>query len=250
MGVPHDPNLDPLYLRRACERSLKRLGVSEVDRVVLPRPSVRTALEDTLEGVQELIIDAGLAGSCGVSTFPAWLTCHGQHVSRDRGLSAVASELAPYNILDRRVENEMLPNARFWGMEFFAWAALGQGLLAGRYGGDDSSALPNDSRAAVLGGIYAERVNGHARTRASQFLDLCAQYGYNPAAAALAWLLAQAGVTGFVTGPRNLAQLAPVAASLGLQLDTQFVAEVDHINPPGSAVADFFNSAPWMRHTV
>jgi aryl-alcohol dehydrogenase-like predicted oxidoreductase len=244
MGVPHDPNLTPNYLRAACERSLVRLGVENVDRVVIPRPSLRTPLEETLAGVQELIIEQGLAASYGVSTFPAWLTSHGQHVCRDLGNPPIASELAPYNILDRRVENEMLPNARFWGMEFFAWAALGQGLLAGRYMGNGANLA--DSRASVLGGIYAQRVGGRARAAGSKFVQLCAAFGYEPAVAALAWLLAQSGVSGFVAGPRTVAQLAPVATALDVKLDPQFMTGVDAINPPGSAVADFFNSAPWM----
>lgn len=250
MGVPNNPNLTPEYLHQACKRSLDRLGVSQVDRVVLPRPALLTPLDETLAGVQELIIDAGLATSYGVSTFPAWLTCHGQHVSRDRGYASIASELAPYNILDRRVENEMLPNARFWGMEFFAWAALGQGLLAGRYAGIVGDSRPADSRAAVLGGIYAMRVPGRAVDTADRYLRLCGQYGYEPASAALAWVLAQPGVTGFVTGPRTASQVRPVGVALGLELDPVFLKAVDDINPPGSAVADFFNTAPWMRQRV
>lgn len=250
MGVPNNPNLTPEYLHQACMRSLDRLGVSQVDRVVLPRPALVTPLDETLAGVQELIIDAGLATSYGVSTFPAWLTCHGQHISRDRGYSLIASELAPYNILDRRAENEMLPNARFWGMEFVAWAALGQGLLAGRYAGAEGEIRPVDSRAAVLGGVYAERVQGRAVSIADRYLGLCGQYGYEPACAALAWVLAQPGITGFVTGPRTVTQVRPVRAALELELDPAFLKAVDALNAPGSAVADFFNTAPWMRERV
>lgn len=248
MGVPHDPNLTPTYLRRACENSLRRLGVDSVDRVVIPRPSLRTPLEETLAGVDEYIIKPGLAESYGVSTFPAWLTCHGQHVCRSGRISSIASELAPYNILDRRAEVEILPNARFWEMEFFAWGALGQGLLAGRY--EDGLGLPEDSRAAVIGGIYAARVEGRARGVARRFVNLCADFGYTPASAALAWLLGQEGVTGFVAGPRTLDQVAPMAEALKLTLAPDFGEMVDKLNPPGSAAADFFNSAPWMIQRV
>lgn len=248
MGVPHDPNLSPEYLRRACERSLDRLGVDSVDRVVIPRPSIRIPLEETLKGVHELIIEPGLAASYGVSTFPGWLTCHGQHVCQSQGYKKIASELAPYNILDRRAENELLPNARFWGMEFFAWGALAQGLLAGRYVSADQ--IPPDSRAAVLGGIYAERIADHGRRVAAQFVDICVDFAYDPATAALAWLLTQSGVSGIVVGPRTLAHLGPMKAALELVLPLEFVQMVDAINPPGTAVADFFNSAPWMLQRV
>jgi 1-deoxyxylulose-5-phosphate synthase len=248
MGVPHSPNLTPAYLRLACERSLKRLGVEAIDRVVLPRPSFTIPIEETLSGVQELIIDAGLALSYGVSTFPSWLTCHGQHVCSERGYARIASELAPYNVLDRRVENEILPNVQFWEMEFYAWGALGQGLLADRYsaGGE----FPHDSRAAVLGGIYADRVGGAALATARRFVELCREFGYEPATAALTWLLGRPGVTGCVAGPRSVAHLRPMSASLGLTLPDDFRLRVDAINGSGGAVADFFNSAPWMRQTV
>lgn len=248
MGVPLDPNLSPDYLRRACERSLARLGVDSVDRVVIPRPSNRIPLEETLDGVHRLIVEPGLAVSVGVSTFPAWMTCHGQHVCRAKKLPAIGSELAPYNILDRRAENEILPNTRYWGMDFFAWAPLAQGLLAGRYPLGEPA--PRDSRAAVLGGIYAQRAGNPGRLAASRFVELCNLFGYDPASAALAWVLAQEGVTGFVAGPRTVHQVAPAAQALKFKLAPDFTQAVDRINPPGTAAVDFFNSAPWMMEQI
>lgn len=243
MGVPRNPNLSPQYLRAACERSLRRLGVDSVDRVVIPRPSFQIALEETLNGVNELIIRPGLATSYGVSTFPSWLSCHGMHLCQSLGLPPIASELAPLNVLDRRAEIELLPNARFWGIEFFAWAAIGQGLLAGRY---PAGPLPAESRAARLGGIYAARVAGNARSAASLWLDLCAQYGYEPAAAAIRWVLDIDGVSGALVGPRQPDHIRPMSEAKAITLGVDFRDAVDRVAPPGSASADFFNSAPWM----
>ncbi|MFD6637293.1 aldo/keto reductase [Micromonospora chalcea] len=248
MGVPNDPELTPGYLAEACKRSLRRLGVDQIDRVVVPRPSFRIPIEETFEGVHRLIVTPGLAASVGVSTFPAWMTCDILHTTAKLGVTQPTSELAPYNLLDRRVENELLPNSRRWKLEFFAWAPLAQGLLAGRYTG---AALPSDSRASLLGGIYRDRVSPlKARSRAADFLRLCRRYGLEPSAAAIAWLLRQPGVAGAVFGPRTPEHVRSAAAARAVVLDRHFLTEVDRINPPGTACVDFFNSAPWMLECV
>lgn len=248
MGVPHNPNLHATYLTSAIERSLTRLGIDCVDRVVLPRPSFTIPLEETLAGIEQNILGRGLASSYGLSTFPAWLTCHAQHLAAVNHLTPPASELAPFNVLDRRVENEILPNARFWGMEFFAWAGLAQGLLAGRY--PSTGEFPVDSRASVLGGIYSQRVNTRARRLSSDYVRLAHEFSLDPAAAALAWVLARPGVTGVLAGPRLVEHTSSLADAQTLVLPPEFLARVDLINAPGSAVADFFNSAPWMLERI
>jgi aryl-alcohol dehydrogenase-like predicted oxidoreductase len=144
----------------------------------------------------------------------------------------------------------MLPNCWRWGMEFYAWAPLAQGLLAGRYTSGTLN-LPPDSRAEVIGGIYRERVsNIRAREAAAQFVSLCHRHGLDPAAAALAWTMRRPGVTGTVFGPRTSAHVVAASSAPDISPGDQFSTAVDQINPPGSACVSFFNSAPWMLERI
>jgi len=77
--------------------------------------------------------------------------------SEIKGYARFITEQPPYNLLDRRIENELVPLAQAYGLGLLPWSPLAMGLLAGRYPVDGS--LPPDSRAVKVGGIYAERVN-------------------------------------------------------------------------------------------
>ncbi|MCS7479111.1 aldo/keto reductase [Umezawaea endophytica] len=247
MQIPHDPELTPARLEAACVNSLRRLGVDEVDLVIVPRPSFRIPIEETLSGIERRILRPGLAKAFAISTFPAWLACDVQHTARALGFTPPVAEVAPYNVLDRRVENEILPNCLRWGMGVFVWAPLAQGLLAGRY----EHGTPADSRAAVLGGIYRDRVSKvAARAAALEFVSLCRNSSIAPAAGAIAWTLQRPGVTGALFGPRTIRQVAVASEASGLVLDQRFLDAVDGINPAGTALVSFFNSAPWMLEAI
>jgi aryl-alcohol dehydrogenase-like predicted oxidoreductase len=77
-----------------------------------------------------------------------------------KGLVPFVTDPPPYNILDRRVENELVPMALKYGLGLLPWSPLAKGVLAGRYA--DDNIRPEGSRASVRGGIYAERVSQRA----------------------------------------------------------------------------------------
>ena len=93
----------------------------------------------------------------GCSTFPGWKVMEALLTSEKKGYARFITEQPPYNLLDRRIENELVPLAQAYGLGLLPWSPLAMGMLAGRYPVDGS--FPGDSRAAQIGGIYADRVN-------------------------------------------------------------------------------------------
>jgi aryl-alcohol dehydrogenase-like predicted oxidoreductase len=156
------------------------------------------------------------------------------------------SEQSPYNLLDRRIENEMVPMCQRHGLALLTWSPLAMGLLAGRY--ESAAAPPAESRAALRGGIYAQRVTQAGVEVGNQFAAMAREHGLAPAQAAVLWAKDQAGVTAPIIGPRTLAQLQHLLPVLGMALPEDFRAKCDELVAPGSFVASFFNSAGWMRH--
>ncbi len=252
LGVPHAPKLDAAHLVPAAANTLSRLNVDYVDRFFLPRPNFTIPIEQTLADAN-ILIKKGFCKSIGVSTFPAWMTAKGiMAANANSDIAQISGELSPYNLLDRRCENARLPMTRNFGIEFFAWAPLAQGLLAGRYDDaiGDEVALPLDSRAKVLGGIYRERISSKAVEIARRFTALAKAQKIAPACAAIAWCLSAVGVTAAIVGPRTRDQMTEVIRAKNVQLAQAFLDQCDLLVPPGSARANFHNSAPWMLETL
>ncbi len=241
---PNDCGNSRLHLMKACEDSLRRLQVDHIDLFQLHRPSFELPIEETMSALTDLVRQ-GKVRYVGCSTTPAWKAMESIMVSELKGYVRFVSEQPPYNLLDRRIENEMVPLCREYQMGIFPWSPLAMGILAGRY--KDAAKTPEESRAALRGGIYAERVTPRGIEVGNQFVRLAEEYGLSPAQLAVLWVKDQPGITAPLIGPRTLAQLEHLLPVLEMQLDDQVREACDALVPPGSAVADFHNSAPWMK---
>jgi aryl-alcohol dehydrogenase-like predicted oxidoreductase len=164
-------------------------------------------------------------------------------------LARYVSEQPPYNLLDRRIENELIPLAERYQLAILPWAPLAQGVLAGRYPAE--AELPADSRAARLpDSIYARRVTPRGVAAGRRFADVARAHGKTPGQLALLWCKDQPGVTSPIVGPRTMEQLTDVLPVLEMRLSDEERAACDEINPPGSVVTNFHNTAGWMKTVV
>jgi 1-deoxyxylulose-5-phosphate synthase len=240
----NERGLNRNHILRACEDSLRRLGTDHIDLYQTHRPDPDTPIGETLSAL-DLLVRQGKVRHIGSSTMPAWQLAQAQHVSAQRGLAAFVSEQSPYNLLERRIENELVPACQHYGLALFTWSPMAMGMLAGRYA--PGSAPAPDSRAALRGGIYAERVTERGIAVGQQFVALARAHGHDPAQLAYLWAKDQPGVTAPIIGPRTLAQLQQALPVAGMALSDELRAACDALVPPGSVVASFFNSAQWMR---
>jgi aryl-alcohol dehydrogenase-like predicted oxidoreductase len=244
---PNDRGNSRLHLLRACEDSLRRLQTDYIDLYQIHRPDPSLSVEETLAALSDLV-HQGKVRYVGCSTHPAWRVMEALAVSERYGFVRYCSEQPPYNLLDRRIENELVPLCQAHDLALIPWSPLAQGVLSGRY--PAAPDVPADSRAALRGGIYAERVTPAAIAVGQRFVALAAEHGIDPTHLALAWVMAQPGITAPLFGPRTLAQLQHALAATALQLDQQILDACDALVPPGSAVVNFHNTAGWMRQRL
>jgi 1-deoxyxylulose-5-phosphate synthase len=244
---PNDRGNSRLHLLRACEESLRRLQTDYIDLYQIHRPDPSLPVEETLAALTDLVRQ-GKVRYVGCSTHPAWRVMEALLTSELKGHVRYCSEQPPYNLLDRRIENELIPLCQAHGLAVLPWSPLAQGALVGRY--RDAQHVPADSRAALRGGIYAERVTAAAVRVGQQFVALAEERALPPAQLALAWVMGQPGVTAPIFGPRTLAQLEQALPALELRLDAAFLQACDALVPPGSAVVNFHNTAGWMRQQL
>lgn len=241
---PNERGNSRLHLIRACEASLRRLRTEYIDLYQIHRPDPSLPVEETLGALTDLVRQGKLR-YIGCSTHPAWRVMEALMVAELKGLARYVSEQPPYNLLDRRIENELVPLCQAHNLAILPWSPMAQGVLAGRY--HDAHAVPSDSRAALRGGIYAERITPAGIAVGQRFVALAQAHGIPPARLALLWVKDQPGVTAPIFGPRTLEQLEHILPVCSMTLSDELRQACDELVPPGSAVVNFHNTAGWMK---
>jgi aryl-alcohol dehydrogenase-like predicted oxidoreductase len=244
---PNDSGNSRLHILKACEDSLRRLNTDYIDIYQIHRPSPEVAVEETLGALTDLVRQ-GKIRYAGCSTHPAWQVMEALMVSEKYGYAKYLLEQSPYNLLDRRIENELVPLCKAHGLGILAWAPMAMGVLLGRY--SSAKDYPEDSRAALRGGIYAERVTEKGIEVGNRFVQMAKETGISPAQLSILWVKDQDGITAPLIGPRSLKQLEELLPVLEMQLDEDLRNACDGLVPPGSAAANFFNSAEWMKMKI
>jgi aryl-alcohol dehydrogenase-like predicted oxidoreductase len=245
---PGDEGNSRLHILKACEDSLRRLNTDRIDLYQVHRPSPEIPVDETLGALTDLV-RAGKVRYIGCSTHPAWMVMEALAVSERYGFARYVSEQPPYNLLDRRIENELLPLALRYNLALIPWAPLAQGVLAGRYA--SGQPYPEDARAARQpGSIYAQRVTPRGIEVGEKFTALAREHGRTPGQLALLWCKDQPGITAPIVGPRTLEQLQELLPVLDMTLTDPERAACDALNPPGGVIANFHNTAGWMKTPI
>lgn len=269
---PNDRDLSRLHIVHQCEESLRRLGTDYIDLYQVHRACFHIPLEETLGALTDLVRH-GKVRYIGCSTHPPWKIMESLMVSELKGYSRYVSEQAPYNLLDRRVENELIPMAQSHGVGVLAWSPIAMGMLAGRYSDWDGSinTYPHGSRAALdvsretlekwdldeqeddtvnavrKAGIYSERVTMEGVGVGRKFVELADETDFSAAQLATLWVKEQPGITAPLIGPRTFKQLAHSLEILDSKLDRSIREACDTLVRPGTHVANFLNTALWGK---
>lgn len=197
------------YMRRACEASLKRLGVEQIDLYYVHRIDREQPVEETMEGLAALKREGkiGHVGLCEVSA---------ETLRRAHAVHPVTAVQTEYSLWTRDVEAEILPACRELGIGFVAYSPLGRGFLTGRFqagsqfqDGDFRASLPRFSPDnATTNAALVDVVRGIAAAK-----------GCAPAQIALAWLLSKGDHIVPIPGTKRLEYLEENAAAASIFLD-------------------------------
>jgi aryl-alcohol dehydrogenase-like predicted oxidoreductase len=170
-------------------------------------------------------------------------------ISERYGLNRYISEQPPYNLLDRRVENELLPLCQKYGLAILSWSPLAMGILAGRYSQTDS--FPDDSRAHLWdSSLVRARISQRGIEVGQAVSNMAQERGLTASQLSLLWIRDQPGVTAPIIGPRTLAHLEDALDIMDKTLDEADRPLFDELVHPGTAVSDFHNSNDWMKARI
>ena len=233
-----------LNIIRACDLSLKSLQTDYIDILQIHRYYPEYHIEETLGALTDLVRQ-GKVRYVGSSTFPPYMIMKALMLSEMKNYARIVSEESPYNLLDRRIENELIPLAQEHGLGIVAWSPLAHGVLLGIYSKEDE--YPKGSRAAARGSFYADRVTAEGIEVGKEFVKLAKKAGLTPAQLGVLWCKDQPGVTATLIGTRKVEHLEDLIPVMEMALDDSLREACDNLVPPGSAVANFHNTSGWMK---
>jgi aryl-alcohol dehydrogenase-like predicted oxidoreductase len=224
---PGDPNgggSSRKSIVNALEHSLRRLQTDYIDLYWLHHWDMHTPIEETMSALDDLV-RSGKVRYLGVSDTPAWKVAEANVIARFRGWSQFVGLQIEYSLIDRSVEQELVPMARELGLGITPWSPLKGGLLSGKY---NRTNMPREGRGAVLAG----RVNETTFKVIDELERIAKEHATTVARVALAWVQAQPGVTSTIVGARRLSQLEDNIGALDLQLDPAALASLRALTKP------------------
>ena len=210
------------------DRSLKRLQTDYLDLWQIHRWDVNTPIEETLSAM-DFAVTSGRVRYLGISNFSGWqtaLSCTLQNPSF--GKASIISTQNEYSLLNRKVEEEIVPAADQLGIGILAWSPLGRGVLTGKY----RNGLPSDSRGASphFSAFIEPYLGEKSRTIVEAVMIAADGLGLSPLDVALSWVRDAHGVTSAIVGARTAAQFRGILLSESVVLPAPVREALDEVS--------------------
>ena len=227
----------PENARRACEGSLKRLGIDEIDLFYQHRVDPHVPIEETVGGMAELVKE-GKVRHLGLSEAAA------DTVRRACKVHPIAALQSEYSIWERDVEEDILPACRENGVGFVPYSPLGRGFLAGGIRSLDD--LPandwrrNDPR-------YSAENMPRNMAVVEAVGEVARRHDVSRAQVALAWLLTQGEDIAPIPGVKRLETMRDSVGAADLVLDPEDLEAIERAAPAGATAGPRYNEAGMAR---
>ena len=224
---PNERGSSRYYLMRQVEASLRRLQTDYIDLYQIHEPDPDTPIEETLRALDDLV-RAGKIRYIGTSNHAAWQLCEALWTAKMNHLNSVATEQSRYNLLDRKIELELVPLCQKYNIGIIPWGPLAGGFLTGKYrkGEKPSSEWRLAEGARIYGNLFSE-TNWNKLSRLYDFAD---RRGHALGELAIAWLLAKPWVATVIVGAREEDQVSVNVTAGKWKLTREEVTEVDTIS--------------------
>ncbi len=221
-------NGKPEYVHKACDASLRRLGVDHIDLYYQHRVDKTVPIEETVGAMKELV-DDGKVRHLGLSEASP------ETIRRAHAVHPIAALQTEYSLWTRDPEDEVLPTVRELGIGFVAYSPLGRGFLTGAITTPDDLA-ENDFRR------HNPRFQGENFDRNLQLVDrvreIAGEKDVEPGQLALAWLLHRGDDIVPIPGTKRVRYLEENAAAADVELTEDDLARIDEAAPAGATAGD------------
>ncbi len=226
---PGDPNgggSSRKSIVNAAENSLRRLQTDYIDLYWLHMWDQNTPIDETMAALDDLV-RAGKVRYIGVSDTPAWKIAQANTLAHFCGWSAFVALQIEYSLLERSVEQELVPLALEFGLGITPWSPLKSGALSGKYTRANAGAQKGDRGAFLEGSL-----NESTYAVIDELEIIAKAHDTSVAAVSLAWLSSKPGVTSPIIGARRLDQLEANIKALDVKLTADDIAKLDALTQP------------------
>jgi aryl-alcohol dehydrogenase-like predicted oxidoreductase len=224
---PNDGGLSRYHIQQAVEASLRRLQTDVIDLYPVHAFDPTTPIDETLRALDDLV-RSGKVRYVGCSNYPAWRLGEALATSERLGLARYETLQPRYNLLYREIETELLPTTRAHDMGVIVYNPLAGGFLSGKYRKGEEPREGTRFTLGTAGRRYQYRYWDEAQFDAVATLGEAVQEReQNMASVAVAWVLAQPGITSAIVGASKPEQLDDTLPAAALQLDDELRSACD-----------------------
>ncbi|CAN7266304.1 aldo/keto reductase [Terrabacter sp. LjRoot27] len=213
------------YIRKAVESSLRRLGTDWIDLYQLHRPDPQTPVDETLAALDELVRE-GKVRYLGSSNFTGWQVVDADWTARAAGTARFVSAQNEYSLLERDVEDELVPACEHVGVGLLPFFPLASGLLTGKYRRGEPA--PEGTRLAGM----ADRLESADWDTIEALEAYAAQRNLRPIDVAIGGLAAQPAVASVIAGATRPEQVLDNVRAGLWEPTAEDLAELDEITTP------------------
>ncbi|HEV8479871.1 MAG TPA: aldo/keto reductase [Candidatus Eisenbacteria bacterium] len=226
---PNQVGLSRRHIRWSVEQSLRRLGTDYIDLYQVHAWDAKTPLEETLSTLDDLVRE-GKVRYIGASNFTGWQLAKALGVSERRGWERFVTLQPLYNLMNRELENELLPLSRDQGLGVLVWSPLAGGFLSGKY--RRGAERPKGARREDGEKAYLQFDEERGFKIVDELEKIGKAHGGTVAQAALNWVAAREGVSSVIIGARTPAQLGDNLKALQWDLTPEEIASLDALSEP------------------
>lgn len=207
--------LKKAYILQSIEDSLTRLQTDHIDLYQTHYDDPETPIGETLEAYAE-IVKSGKVRAIGTSNMTVERLAESINISKQKGFPAYQSLQPEYNLMEReKYETQYAPYVKEHNMGVIPYFALASGFLTGKYRNEKD--LEGSSRTK-----YVARYLNEKGFKILKALDeVAAQYNSKPGTIAIAWVMAQPGITAPIASASNMAQFDDLVAAASVKLDAK-----------------------------
>ena len=207
------------HVARQVEHSLRRLKTDRIDLYYFHRPEPETPISEQV-GVMQDLVRQGKVMYFGTSHYPSWMILQGMWDAQKLGGPAWVADQPRYSLVDRSIEQDVVPFAQANAYGLVPHSPLAGGFLTGKY--ERGAAAPEDSRASRRADWLKGMTDEHWSVEGT-LREVATQAGCTPGQAAIAWVLTRPFVSATIIGPRTLEQLRDNLGALEVKLSDEAV---------------------------
>lgn len=220
---PNDKGNSRYHIMQGVEASLRRLDTDVIDLYQIHFWDDEVPIEETMRALDDLV-SAGKVRYIGCSNFAGWQMTHANGIARANGWNRFVTSQSHYHMLERSIEDDLLPACRFFGIGLLPYFPLAGGFLTGKYKQGEPAPKGSRGESSEYVQKYFTEINYGIVQKLGEF---AAERNRSLVDLAHAWLLSRSEVSSVISGATSVNQISQNAASADWELSEDEAGIVD-----------------------